>query len=64
LPAVLQVTGVGMSRAVTAVSISNTGKYLQTALPIAPVSQAATSGSGSSLPAAPATWPAVAEQSR
>ncbi len=47
LPAVLQVSGVGVNGAVTAVTIATDGKYLQTALPTAPVSAGSSSGGGS-----------------
>ena len=46
-PAVLRVSAVGVSGAVTAVTIATDGRYLQTALPTAPVSAGSTSGGGS-----------------
>ena len=71
-PAVLRVSAVGAGGAVTGVSVSIEGKYLQTALPAAPVSQGSTSGSGSgasfglggwgnlsSTWSMPANWPMV-----
>jgi hypothetical protein len=44
---VLQVSAVGVNNAVTAVTIATDGRYLQTALPTAPVSAGSTSGGGS-----------------
>jgi len=71
-PAVLRVTAVGAGGTVTAASVSTEGRYLQTALPAAPVSQGSTSGSGSGASFAlggwsnlsstwsmPANWPVV-----
>jgi hypothetical protein len=71
-PAVLRVSAVGVSRAVTAVTIDGSGKYLQTALPTTPVAQGSTSGAGSgatftlsawnnlsSTWSMPANWPVV-----
>jgi hypothetical protein len=71
-PAVLRISGVGVSGAVAAVTITAGGRYLQTALPTAPVSAGGTSGSGSgatfslggwgnlsSTWSMPANWPAV-----
>jgi hypothetical protein len=71
-PAVLRVSAVGVSRAVTAITIDGSGKYLQTALPTTPVSQGSTSGAGSgatftlsawnnlsSTWSMPANWPVV-----
>lgn len=46
-PAVLQVTAVGVSGAITAITIQTIGRYLQTALPTAPIAQGSTSGTGS-----------------
>jgi len=46
-PARLQVTAIGASGAVSAVSIANSGVYLQTTLPTTAVAQGATSGGGS-----------------
>jgi hypothetical protein len=72
LPATLRVTAVGVSSAVTAVTMTVSGRYLQTALPTAAISQGSTSGSGtgatfalggwsnfSSTWSMPANWPAV-----
>ncbi|MBC7983076.1 MAG: cellulase family glycosylhydrolase [Candidatus Obscuribacterales bacterium] len=71
-PAVLRVTAVGASGAVSAVSITNSGVYLQTALPTTAVAQASTSGTGagatftlggwgnlSSTWSMPVNWPVV-----
>ncbi len=71
-PAILRVTAVGAGGAVTAVTISTDGRYLQTSLPTAPVAQGSTSGSGtgatfalggwgnlSSTWSMPANWPTV-----
>jgi hypothetical protein len=71
-PAVLQVTGVGVGNAVTAVTIGISGRYLQTALPTTAVAQGSSSGSGSGATFAlngwsnlsstwsmPANWPVV-----
>jgi hypothetical protein len=72
LPTVLRVTTVGASGAVTVVTVATEGKYLQIALPTAPVAQGSTSGSGtgatftlggwgnlSSTWSLPINWPAV-----
>ncbi len=45
--AVLRVTAVGASGAVTAVSLGSQGMYLQTALPSGPIAQSTSSGAGS-----------------
>jgi hypothetical protein len=71
-PAVLRVSGVGVNGAVTAVTVTTGGRYLQTALPTAPIAAAATTGSGSGATFAlggwgnlsstwsmPANWPVV-----
>lgn len=70
--AVLRVTAIGASGAVTAVTPVTQGKYLQTALPVGPVAQGASSGAGggasftlggwgnlSSTWSMPVNWPAV-----
>ncbi len=72
LPVVLTVTSVGASGAITAVTISNEGRFLQTSLPTGPVSQGSTSGIGTSATftlggwgnlsstwSMPANWPTV-----
>jgi hypothetical protein len=71
-PAVLQVSGVGVNSAVTAVTIATDGRYLQTALPTEPVSAGSSSGGGtgatftlggwgnlSSTWSMPVNWPVV-----
>ena len=71
-PAVLRVSAVGVSGAITAVTIATDGRYLQTALPSAPVAAGSTSGGGSgatftlgawgnlsSTWSMPVNWPAV-----
>ena len=70
-PAVLRVSGVGVNGAVAAVTMTTPGRYLQTALPTAPIATTATgSGSGatftlggwgnlSSTWSMPANWPVV-----
>ncbi len=55
-PAVLRVGAIGASGAVTAVTLSTEGRYLQTNLPVGPVSQASTSGSGSGATFALGGW--------
>ncbi len=55
-PAVLRVSGVGVSGAVATVTMTAGGRYLQTALPTAPVSAGATSGSGSGATFALSAW--------
>jgi hypothetical protein len=70
--AVLRVTAVGASGAVTAVAVTTQGRYLQSALPTTAVAQASTSGPGtgatftlggwgnlSSTWSLPLNWPAV-----
>jgi hypothetical protein len=71
-PAVLRVSGLGAGNAATAVTFVTGGRYLQSALPTAPVPAGATSGSGrgatitlgawgnlSSTWSMPANWPVV-----
>jgi hypothetical protein len=70
-PAQLTVTGVGAGGALTGVSISQIGEYLETTLPKNPVPQGSTSGSGSGASfdlsfqnesgawSIPANWPTV-----
>ena len=71
-PTVLRVTGVGAGGAVSSIAIATEGRYLQTALPSAPVAQGSTSGSGvgatvtlggwgnlSSTWSMPINWPVV-----
>jgi hypothetical protein len=55
-PAVLQVSGVGVNNAVTAVTMSSSGRYLKTALPTVPVAQGSTSGSGAGAAFALSGW--------
>lgn len=55
-PAVLRVSGVGANGAVTAVAITTDGRYLQTALPNAPVAQGASSGAGQAAAFALGGW--------
>jgi len=55
-PAVLRVAAVGVGSAVTAITIVTGGRYLQTALPSAPMSTGATSGSGSGASFALGGW--------
>jgi hypothetical protein len=55
-PAVLRVSSVGTGGAVTAATLNVEGRYLQTALPATPVSQGATSGTGTGATFALGGW--------
>jgi len=55
-PAILTVTAIGTNGAVTGVTFSDRGRYLETALPIGPVAQGSTSGSGTGATFTLGSW--------
>ncbi len=55
-PTVLRVSAIGAAGAVAGVTVSTEGRYLQTALPAAPVAQGSSSGSGTGATFSLAAW--------